>query len=176
MDIVRIKSTEDKYFARVWEIYCCSFPEHEKRTLEQQQRIMDNSHFIMEAYLENGEVIGLNGYWDFGQYLYIEHFAMAREARSGGRGSLAMREFLGRSTVPVVLEIDPVVDEISERRLEFYQRLGYVVNPHKHQQNPYRNGDEAFDLVVLTYPAEVSAEVYRDFKDNQDNIVLRRFV
>ena len=64
---------------------------------------------------------------------------------------------------PLILEIDPPSDSISERRKGFYQRCGFRENPFHHIHPPYHEGFDGHELTVMTYPRTISAELYGTF-------------
>ena len=175
MDIIRIQNADDPLFSRVWEIYGYSFPRYEQRTFEHQQAAFRSPLYHLDACVEGGEVIGLIGYWIFPDYAYIEHYAMAREARGRGYGTKILGDFLARMAGRiVVLEIDPVVDEVSTRRLEFYQRLGFQESPFRPPCPKYRPDEVEGELWVLTWPTTVDCDFYERFYADLHQVVLAR--
>lgn len=174
MEIIRIKSTEDFYFNRIWEIYQYSFPRYEQRTFEHQQTAFRSDRYHMDCYVEEGRVVGFIGYWVFDTYSYIEHYAMAKENRGSGYGSRILKEFLDKTDNIVVLEIDPIIDEVSQRRLRFYQHLGFVDNPFEHQCPTYQPDAVEGYLLILTYPEAVDCEFYDRFYHDLHTVVMAR--
>ncbi len=175
MEIHRIGSDRDPYFETVWEIYQYSFPEFEKRTPEHQCTAFRNDRYHLDVYLVRNQPVGFIAYWVFEDYTYIEHYAMARESRGKGYGSRILEEFLGRTEgKTVVLEIDPLTDEISRRRLTFYERLGFVENPFQHKCHEYQPNLEEGELLILTHPREVDCDFYARFSDDLKRIVMAR--
>jgi len=175
MKIVRIENPENQYFNQVWEIYQYSFPAYEKRTPEHQVTAFKSNIYHMDAYIEEGRVIGFIGYWIFPDYAYIEHYAMSREMRGKGYGSKILKDFLQRMEGKiVVLEIDPVVDEVSTRRLHFYQNLGFQESPFRHQCPSYQPDEVEGELWVLTYPTTVCCDFYDKFYNDLHQVVMAR--
>lgn len=175
MEIIRIQSEHDPHFRRVWEIYQYSFPLFEQRTFEHQLTAFKSNIYHMDAYLDKNEVVGFIGYWIFPDYAYIEHYAMAEEMRGQGYGTLILRDFLLRMKGKiVVLEIDPVVDEVSTRRLHFYQKLGFRESPFRHQCPSYQPDAVEGELWVLTYPVTVDCDFYDMFYRDLHRVVMAR--
>ncbi|MFQ7502317.1 MAG: GNAT family N-acetyltransferase [Alistipes finegoldii] len=75
------------------------------------------------------EFIGILFHWGADGYRYVEHLAVSPALRGQNMGSAALSAFC-RKVGRVILEIDPPVDDISIRRLHFYERLGFVANPY----------------------------------------------
>ena len=63
----------------------------------------------------------------------------------------------------ILLEIEPPVDEMTERRYSFYKRNGFFMNPFYHIQAKYHLGDEDYELKIMTYPRLLTDEEYRSF-------------
>ena len=66
--------------------------------------------------------------WLFDGYTYVEHFAIDPAASNGGIGAEAMKQFLVFCGTPVVLEVEMPTDEMSKRRIGFYERLGFITS------------------------------------------------
>lgn len=94
MQITTIKSTDDKYFAEVWNIYNYSFPAHEKRTLENQKRSLEEfDNCFIDVFLDDKEVVGFMIYWNFDTFTYLEHFAINSSRRNGEAPLRCTRDF-----------------------------------------------------------------------------------
>jgi len=176
MEAIRLTHTDDPLFAPVWEIYQHSFPLSEQRTLPHQQTALRSSDFHFMIYQEKNIIIGFIGYWEFEDYLYIEHYAINPALRGGGYGSRILRDLIRHTQRTIILEIDEVKDELSTRRLHFYQRLGFVMNPYLHPLHRYREDTEHQDatLHILTYPQTIDAATYERFRRDLRDIVMKR--
>lgn len=175
METIRIKTTEDPLFASLWEIYENSFPYAERRTPAHQRTALRSADYHMNAYAEDGAVAGLIGYWEFPDYLYVEHLAVNPELRGSGHGSRIMRELIGSTDKTIILEIEPVEDEATARRLRFYEKLGFRTNPYRHPQHRYHEDDpDDLLLTILSYPDPISAQTYERFNRDLQDVVMRR--
>lgn len=63
------------------------FPCAEQRTLDHQITAFKADRFHLDVYLDGETLVGFIGYWDFDDYLYIEHYAINSDLRGGGWGS-----------------------------------------------------------------------------------------
>ena len=59
---------------------------------------------------------------------YGEHFAVDPDERGGGYGGKALRLLCEELQTPVVLEVELPFDEMSRRRIGFYQRSGFTLS------------------------------------------------
>ena len=92
----------------------------------------------------------------------MEHFAIQPELRGSGLGGRVMEKLMGQGK-PVVLEIDPPVDETARRREGFYRRAGFYPNPWPHIHPPYRPEYPGHELVVLSSPRALTPAEYGAF-------------
>ncbi len=176
MEAIRLTDINDPLFSPVWEIYQQSFPLSEQRTLEHQQTALRSPDFYFVVYREAETLIGFIGYWEIDDYLYIEHYAINPALRGGGYGSRILQSLIQHTQRTLILEIDDITDDVSMRRLHFYQRLGFVMNPYLHPLPHYRDESEHQDahLRILTYPHAIDASTYERFCRDLHAIVMKR--
>jgi RimJ/RimL family protein N-acetyltransferase len=101
--------------------------------------------------LAKDKYIGFITGWEFDAFVYVEHFAIDETARNGGFGAVAMKQFIAQATHPVVLEVELPTDELSRRRIGFYERLGFIPDSHAYQQPPYNKGDSWLPMRLMAY-------------------------
>lgn len=121
MDILEIMRKQDPLYPTFEQIYTASFPLFEQRTEEQQEQAFQSPNYHLVVYLKDNLFIGFISYWDFSTYVYIEHFAIHENFRGQGYGGLLLEDFNKRLNKIILLEIDPITDEISSKRLKFYK-------------------------------------------------------
>ncbi len=175
MKRIKIHSTKHPSFAAVWKIYELSFPLSERRTLDDQIRIFSNKTYSLEAWIDKEEVIGIIGWWYCNNLLFVEHFAIASEHRSSQYGSTFLSEWMNNSPFPVLLEIEPVIDELTQRRKNFYTRLGFVENDVKHYQPPYHKETGAVEMWIMSYPRLIEGTDYQNFYRKQCTEIMPVF-
>lgn len=172
MKNVDITSPQHFLYNPFKKLYSVSFPVFEQRTEMQQEKAFTYDNYHLIGYEENDTFVGFISYWVFDEYVYIEHFAISQELRGGGYGSAVLNDFIASTCKVVLLEIDPVTDEISEARLRFYKRCGFHENPYPHVHPPYRDGYKAHSLVVLTTKREITEDEYRIFNRELTDVVM----
>lgn len=174
MNVIRLQNTQHPLFSTFEQLYRISFPEFEQRTFEHQKLALTADNYFLQCYLENGQFIGFVAYWAFEDYLYIEHYAISDKVRGQGYGTRLLGELVLNTNKTVILEIDPVVDEISEKRLRFYRALGFVENTNSHVHPPYQDKFDGHALKVLSSGRAISEAEYRRFNDDLTNIVMAK--
>jgi GNAT superfamily N-acetyltransferase len=135
--------------------------------LDEQIRIFSNPDYFLEVWAEKEALTGFIGWWNCGDLRYAEHYAIHPNCRSAGYGSRFLSEWMAESEIPVLLEIEPVVDGITQRRQNFYTRLGFKDNGIVHYQPPYHKETGAVKLWLMSYPQTVSKEDYEKFQLKQ---------
>ena len=157
-----IRDTDHPLYGKALELYGLSFPFHEQRERPSQDRILSDREYHFSLAYDDGAFVALILFWETADFIYIEHLAVLPEKRGCGYGQRIL-ECLGRRGKPLILEIDPPSDSISERRKSFYLRCGFHENPFHHIHPPYHEGFDGHELTVMTYPRTISAELYGTF-------------
>ncbi len=175
MERINIITIDHPYFPSVWRIYEFSFPLCERRTLEDQKRIFSDQSYFLDAWIEDGKVVGIIGWWNCENLRFVEHYAIAPEYRSSGYGSSFLSEWINDSITPVLLEIEPVVDEITQRRKKFYMNLGFLENNIKHKQPPYHKETGYVEMQIMSYPRLIEEKDYQTFYQKQCSEIMPVF-
>lgn len=162
MEFTRIKDTKDTYWNEAWNIYNNSFPLFEQRALENQIAALSDEDYYAMVVHENGNLIGILFYWHWDNYKYLEHLAINKELRGGGYGSKIVKEFCDDSNI-IILEIDPLVGEVEQRRLRFYEHLGFKLQDIEHIRISYRSDCESHRLEILSYNKNITEKEYKPF-------------
>lgn len=165
-----VKEENEERWKQIEHTYIASFPEAERRPFPSLCRLAcENPAFTVYALLkkssvsllqageiekkEREEYVGFITTWTFEDFIYIEHFAIDEAARNGGIGGKALKQFLDACQAPIVLEVEIPTDELSKRRIGFYERLGFVSDTHLYYQPPYQKGGETLEMRLMTHGA-----------------------
>lgn len=170
MEIKRLTDTNDPLYEKAMALYKISFPEHEQREAASQRSILHQPDYHLDVVCDNGEMIGEILYWDIGGALYIEHFCVLPAMRNRRYGQKILKAY---GATPLILEIDPPVDEIAVRRKAFYDRCGFVENPYPHIHPAYHRDHAGHELVVMSFPKMLKAEEYEHFHRYLQDIVMK---
>lgn len=136
------------------QLYLDSFPPEERRQWSQILRMAADRRHPLHLMLVtfSGSPVGLLTWWDFGDFRYVEHFAVSPEIRGHGIGQKAIEAFVRRGRSTVVLEVEPEdTGEMARRRIGFYKRCGFA--PHddyQYIQSPYGPGLTEIPLMLMT--------------------------
>lgn len=155
----------DNYSEELWEIYNASFPPDERRSRNHQKEIMKNNKYNVIPFLNNNKLIGFLAYWDLSDFIFIEHFAFSSEVRGMGFGSKYLEKFLKKASKIVILEVEPVYDDITLRRVCFYKRLGFELNKYDYNQPAFDKNKESVILQLMSYNKKLKHEEFQLMKE-----------
>ena len=144
-------NTSHEHYPFVETLMQSAFPLQERRNADLQREYTDNkAHFHTHIILEENVPIGLLNIWDLENFHYIEHFAIHEKFRNKGYGQMVLKQIIKEIKGMIVLEAEEPTDDITRRRIGFYQRQGFVLQDVPYQQPPYRSGDEWFPMKLMT--------------------------
>lgn len=160
--MIEIKSitTSHEHYAYTEELMQTAFPSEERRDNSLQREFTDHHPlFISNLISEKGTPVGLITYWDLDTFYYIEHFAIDTQIRNRGYGKSTLSLLKGFLHKPIVLEVEVPNDELTRKRIRFYQSQGF----HLHEtfpylQPPYRKEEDWLPLKLMTYGKEYTTE------------------
>ncbi|HBG59130.1 GNAT family N-acetyltransferase [Proteiniphilum sp. UBA1028] len=162
MEFLQIIQNDTESWNKVWKLYEESFPVAERRKVGDHLLACGDDRFSPLSAWEGEELIGLMFFWEWDSYRYLEHLAVNPLQRGRGYGSQLLKH-LRDSAHTIILEIDPLSDEQSVRRLQFYERAGYTLTPYRFVHLPYRLDTKAQELLILSYPDMITKEQHDDF-------------
>ena len=164
------------HFEEVFKLMEKSFPKNEYRAKENQKKLLKNPMYKLDVKTdESGKTIAFIASWDFPKFLFIEHLAVDPCCRGKGTGSKRMKDFINNSKKPIVLEIEIPNDEISIKRKNFYEKLGFKLNNHEYYQLPLRKGDKPMKLNLMSYPNEIPDETFEIIENIIQSYVYPEF-
>lgn len=155
-----------KNFDEVFNLMQTSFPENEYRTYSDQKALLENPKYhVITKENEQKSIVAFLGFWSLGDFNFIEHLAVSPTCRGKGTGTKLVSEFISESSKPIILEIEPPVDDISIKRMKFYERLGFVLNEYQYFQIPLRKNDSPSELKIMSYPRKLNEEEFQNIKN-----------
>lgn len=165
-------NVESPQYGFVESLLHSAFPEDERRPdAEQRANTLHEPAFHTLLIKIDEEPVGLLTYWDFGSFVYSEHFAVDPGKRNGGIGAKIFSQFLGQTGKPMVLEVEPSgSNPMAERRIRFYKRLGLRLWKTPYLQPPYRKPGEPLPLCIM---ATAELDEHKDFKHIKEQIHRR---
>lgn len=152
-------------FDDVFSLMQKSFPKNEYRTYENQKKLLTNKYYKIIPYFGNeNEFLAFAAVWEFESFKFVEHIAVSEKCRGMGIGSKIMRDIIEKSDTDIILEIEPPNDEISIKRLSFYERLGFKINEYPYLQPPFTKNGKPIPLKILSYPQTIDEQKFKKIK------------
>ena len=153
--------TNHEHYPFMEQLLETAFPLQERRDSDKQRKNTDENPLFHNTLITDDDTpIGLLTYWDFQTFVYIEHFAIDSRLRNGGYGRQALEAFKQLVSTPIILEAEEPTDDITRRRIGFYERQGFVMQEVPYLQPPYRPGDEWFPLKLMVHGAVQMEQEY----------------
>lgn len=171
MEFLKIQPSDKNRWQQVWDLYESSFPVAERRKADDHLRACSDTLFYPISAWEGNKLIGILFYWEWDSYRYLEYLAVNPELRGQGFGSELLR-YLRDSNHTIILEIDPLINELSVRRLQFYERAGFTLTPYRFMHLPYRAESQSQELLILSYPKMITKEQHNHFLKFIDERVI----
>lgn len=162
-------------FQEIYTIMEASFPVNEIRTFEGQRSLLRNPGYgLLTEQDEGGSVQAVLAAWEFPNFRFVEHIAVAAQIRGGGLGRKLMSRYLAMSDKLVVLEVEPPQDQLQQRRIGFYERLGFCLNEYEYTQPPMREGQAELPLLLMTHPRPITEAEFGDLRNTLYTQVYRQ--
>lgn len=153
-------------FDEIYTIMEASFPVSERRTYSGQKALLDNPHYrIYTGQDAAGRITAFLAAWEFPALRFVEHIAVNPATRGSGIGYKLMNSYIARSDKPVLLEVEPPIGELEQRRIGFYERLGFRLNHFEYVQPPLRTGQPDLPLLIMTYPRPISQAEFQAYRE-----------
>lgn len=149
LKLTPIKTT-DSVFSFVEQLLHDSFPLAERRDDEAQRDNTDHNPRFTCYFISDDELpVGLITAWNLDGFYYLEHLATTPLIRNRGYGKQIIQQIKDLLPGVIVLEVEHPEDEMSRRRIGFYQRCGFQLCEKEYIQPPYREGGEEVPLFLM---------------------------
>ena len=150
--ITPILSSDKKNLSKIKKIYENSFPVDERRDFDKVIDLIKDVRFQLRGVFVDDDLVGFISLWDFNEFLYVEHFAIDKELRGNGLGTHVLQNILDETPIKIVLEVDLPSDNISFKRIKYYQKFGFTLCHQEYIQPPYGEGKDAVPMFIMSKP------------------------
>ena len=139
-----------KKLSRIYAAYESTFPADERRDQDQFLALLDNPDSFIFAVKNDETHVGYVILWKLEICHYLEHFEVFEEFRNLKLGSQILTE-LKEKFGKILLESEPShLDEMAERRINFYLRNGFSIISEDYIQPSYGPGKSSMNLFLLS--------------------------
>ena len=153
MQLIRITQPSPRYVDTIQPWYEDSFPIDERRSFNELTSLLSCPDMHLCAVVSQEKPVGFILYWQWDDIVFVEHFAIDPDQRGKQFGEQALAHLLQVESRYLLLEVERPDDEISQRRVGFYERQGFVLNPFDYVQPPYQPGKAAIPMRLMSVPA-----------------------
>lgn len=152
IEFVRITKKEDPLLKRLKQTYKDAFPYGERRDMDEvDDLLVHNPLTTVNAIFNDGEYVGFLTYWTFDDFIYAEHFGIEKNLRNNGIGGKAFFKFVSEAPYPVVGEVERPVDDLTRRRVEFYERMGIRLYDHPYLHPAFHPDTQKLEVCMVSY-------------------------
>ncbi len=146
MNITKLEKKDfESFFALMQE----AFPPEEYRPKEKQYAIIDDSNYSAHVLIDNNEVHAFIATWKLNSFYFAEHLAVSPKMRNQGVGSAFVKEYLKLIHMPLILEVENLTDSLSQRRIGFYERLGFILTDICYDQPNFQESEKRIPLRIM---------------------------
>ena len=156
-------------FEKVYELMKNSFPDSEYRTYQEQKKLLIDDKYTVFTRNKDDDVSAFIAVWNLKNFTFLEHFAVLEKFRGKGFGSEFLLGVMKRLQNKIILEVEPPDDEVSKRRIRFYERVEFKLNDFYYEQASLRENYAYHELKIMSYPdfinekefSKIKKEIYR---------------
>lgn len=128
-----------------------NFISDELRDRESALAVMDDDRYGVYRIFDKDADVGFICIWTLGDVAFVEHFVIYEQARGNGIGGRAI-DSVCKKFGKVILEVEKPEDDVKKRRIAFYERHGFCVNPQPYAQPAYCGDSEWVPMRLMSYP------------------------
>ena len=134
-------------------LYIESFQKNERRCVDKMIKLYDSeTPFSIVVIIKEKQFVGFLTHWDLEDFIFAEHFVISPEFRNGGYGRKVMELFIEKTNKPILLEVELPANTLAERRIGFYQRLGFKLwSTIEYQQPAYEADSYAIPMKLMSW-------------------------
>jgi len=163
----------EKTFDEIFPLLEAAFPVTELREKEDQRMLLQEECYCLYGARKENGFAAVFAVWEIEDFLYIEHFAVKEDCRNGGYGGMLLDRLLAEKGRPAVLEVEVPEEELTRRRVGFYERHGLIYNDYPYLQPPLRKGNALLPLRLMTKPEAIDEKTYERYKKSIYRIVYK---
>lgn len=155
----RVEDSKHPDFEAAFAIYESSFPQFERRVRADQIRALQDKDYHFNLIKDTQQqLLGIVLTWQFNGFVYVEHLAIAKEARGQNIGTTTLTYLKNHNHKALLLEIDPPLDSVSIKRKQFYEKAGFVDTGMEYTHYSYQQQPRPHSLKIMAFPALAKQE------------------
>ncbi len=160
-------------FYDVFAIMEASFPPDEHRPREEQQALLQNPRYALHTIEEDGHTVAFAATWQLPNFWFVEHLAVAESHRNRGLGAALLARLQAGNSHRLCLEVELPENDLSRRRIAFYERNGFTFNPYPYTQPPISKGRAPVPLRLMSTGGPLTTTEFEAVRDTLYKDVYR---
>ena len=153
------------HFDEVFSIMSQSFPLDEYRTYDEQKTLMKNPIYSIYGYFDENELKGFAAIYNFNEFIFIEHLAVSIKYRNQGIGEFILNQLHQQYSQMICLEVEPPLNELSKRRIDFYKRNQFYLNEYEYIQPSISKGKKPIPLYIMTSFSKIDENTFNKIRN-----------
>lgn len=162
-------------FDEGYELLKEAFPISEIRPYEKVKYICDHNIAQMYGYYDE-KLKGVIILWENEEFVMIENFAVDKNCRGEGIGSIMLKEVANKfQDKTIFLEVEEPYDGISERRIGFYERNNFILSEFAYLQPQISDEVNKVPLILMSYNKVLTHEMFIKMKPFIYNVIYAKY-
>lgn len=165
--IRKLKTDAAEDFDFIYQLLAISLPDDEYRTYEEQKKLLKDPAYSIYYSKKDAKsmVESFLAVWDFANFAFIEHFVVNPTCRNSGLGSQMLKNMTAHLNKKICLEVELPNDELSSRRIGFYERNKFCLNKYPYLQPAMSAGKNTIPLYIMTYGHQLDQDGFLEIKE-----------
>lgn len=162
-----MKLAEQSQLKQIYQLFEESFIPSELRLFDSFLQLFYNHEFKIYIEEKDLQIIAALIVWEFNDYIFLENFAVNKKIRGQGIGGVFLETL--KDIYPnhfMVLEVEENKNELTNRRIQFYQRHQWCLNSFHYKQPSFRKNIDGEELYMMSYPHLLSHEQFLNIKSD----------
>ncbi|MDR1725660.1 MAG: GNAT family N-acetyltransferase [Bacteroidales bacterium] len=149
MKFVEYQKSTFKHFAQ--KLYISAFIPDERREFSQILHLLNTDNFKFYIVEDSLKPLAILLLWHLDAFYYIEHLAVEQNIRNNKIGTNIIQYLQNKIFEPIVLEVELPLSIEAQRRISFYQRLGFTILNNYYLQPPYSTNKNEVEMKIMLY-------------------------
>lgn len=152
-------------FDEVYALFQKAFIPAELRPYQKTKRLVKDKELMIYGLKQNNKIVVALLVWKLNGFVFLENFAVDESLRGQGIGGQFLDDF--KQLFPnqtLILEVEKPYDEMSHRRIGFYQRHQMVLNPFSYEQPTLDVKPTNVILQLMTSPNAINEKQFQIIK------------
>ncbi|MDR2009325.1 MAG: GNAT family N-acetyltransferase [Bacteroidales bacterium] len=159
INLVQLTDNNGKDWENAIKIYNEAFPAEERRPAEQHAQLLKNDPSYCFYIIKNeSDIIGILITWKLDGVIFMDYLATISNTRNKGYGKKIVQKLQSISEYPIILEVELPDNELAQRRIGFYERLGFSIVDTNFFIPKFNNPGEKLPMYLMSFPSPINKE------------------